>query len=303
MPSYIQTPGTPRQFQRRELLAAVGLAMVATGAGGGCQSRGEPAFLRLTEARQRAAELRVAFNKAADASNLAVMADTDEASAGYAAEAEQSKQAVQKDTDALTALLADYGHPDEIGLLASFGKHFADYQPLDHTLLGLAVENTNLKAQRLAFGPALDAADAFQTALESLTGSDRARVEALGLRAALAVRQVEVLHAPHIAEADDAAMTRIEQKMSDLIAAARDALGGLAGIVAAGSKVQLKAANDALDRFLAVHAQIVSLSRTNINVRSLALALGQMRGLTVQCDSSLSALADALANEGSKATR
>jgi hypothetical protein len=81
----------------------------------------------------------------------------------------------------------------------------------------LAVENTNLKAQRLSFGPAQEAADAFRDRLEAVTpaGGKPAtwRVVALVKRAVAALRDSQVSQAPHIAAADDAVMTRLEQRM------------------------------------------------------------------------------------------
>ena len=52
-----------------------------------------------------------------------------------------------------------------------FPGAFAKYRELDRGVLELAVENTNLKAQRLAFGPAQQAADAFRDSLEHVASA------------------------------------------------------------------------------------------------------------------------------------
>ena len=92
-------------------------------------------------------------------------------------------------------------------MLEEFGRRFAEYRALDRSILELAVENTNLKAQRLSFGPAQEAADAFREALEAVAPSQPAkgqwRVKALVATAVAAVREIQVLQAPHIAEADE----------------------------------------------------------------------------------------------------
>jgi hypothetical protein len=88
----------------------------------------------------------------------AVMADTDETSVTFVREAEQAKQAVQKDVDALRPMLQDLDYASETQLLDEFGHRFAEYRELDRTILDLAVQNTNLKAQQLSYGAAQDAA-------------------------------------------------------------------------------------------------------------------------------------------------
>src|SRR4051794_541136 len=59
------------------------------------------------EAHRLASQVRVNFTRAADASNRAVMADTDEASGAAAHEAQQATQSVQHDVDALKTVLGD----------------------------------------------------------------------------------------------------------------------------------------------------------------------------------------------------
>jgi hypothetical protein len=270
----------------------------------GCTAQLKTSLEHLMEGRRLAADLLVQFTKATDATNLSVMADTDEASAAFARQAAQATDTVQKDADALAPILTSLGYSNETRLLEEFGKRFAEYRALDRTILGLSVENTNLKAHRLSFGPAQDAADKFRDALAALApANDRWRVEALKMTAVSAVRQIQVLQAPHIAEADDAAMTRIEKQMAASERVARSALETLAGLVAPASRSQLDAAGATLDRFVDLNAQIVMLSRRNSNVRSLALTLGQKRMLTAACEDSLRALQDALDKRGFSATR
>jgi len=273
----------------------------------GCKDGSTSPFVRLAEARSVATELHLAFSQAASASNRAVMADTDEASVAFAAEAEQAKKAVRSDVDALRPLLHDLGYDEETRALDDFEKRFAEYDALDHSVLELAVENTNLKAQRLAFGPIRDDARAFRTALASVSKaakpSARCAIASAVESAELAVADIQVLHAPHIAEADDAAMTRLENEMDALETSARGALGTLSGLVEPASQPDIAAATAALDRFKATHTKLIALSRRNSNVRSEALSLGKMLTLSASCDAGLAALSDALAKRGFRATR
>jgi hypothetical protein len=295
-----------RQTRRRlTLLWLAGIVGVLLAAGCG---RGSGNFLTdLVEARRLAADLRVQFSKATDASNRAVMADTDEGSSGFARDATATKALIQRDIAALEPVLRRRSYEEETRALEQFRSQFSEYDKVDRDVLALAVENTNLKAQRLSFGPAREAADAFRTSLESLlpkaAAKDRCRVEALVVKAVLAVRDIQALQAPHIAEADDARMTHMEEEMARQEAAAKAALNELKGLVEAGDSSALVAASAALDRFSGIGAELVKLSRRNTNVRSLELALRVKPPLTQACDESLRALQDALAKEQSQPSR
>ena len=83
---------------RRLVKCLIALTVVTTA---GCGSGSRLVLTEQVEARKLASNLRVQFNKAADASSRAVMTDTDEASSAAAREAEQAMQAVQQDVEAL----------------------------------------------------------------------------------------------------------------------------------------------------------------------------------------------------------
>lgn len=286
----------------------LGLCLVAglVAAAPGCREDGSPPLERLMSARRLTAELRLRFNQAADASNRAVMADTDEASIAFAKEAEEAKKAVKSDIEALGAVLRGLGFEDEVRSLDEFVKRFAAYEALDHSVLELAVENTNLKAQRLSFGPLRDAAGALRTALDAVAKAAAPKtsceVAALVARVELAVADIQVLDAPHIAEADDGVMTKLEKEMDALEASARGALRTLAGVASPSSQADVATAVAALDRFKTAQASLVTLSRKNTNVHSLRLSL-QKRPLAGDCDASLAALSDGLAKRRLGAAR
>lgn len=273
----------------------------------GC-GRGPGNFLTdLEESRRVTADLRVLFSKATDASNRAVMADTDEGSSQFARDATATKRLIENDVAALAPLLQRRGYAEETRLLDQFRHQFSEYDKVDRSVLALAVENTNLKAQRLSFGSAREAADAFRTSLERVVpkaaAKDRCRVGELVSKAVLAVRDIQVLQAPHIAEADDARMTQMESDMARQEATARASTKELAGLVEAGDGSALAAASAALDRFSSTRVELVKLSRQNSNVRSLELALRVKPPLTQACDESLRALQEALAKEQSQPSR
>ena len=196
----------------RQMCLAAAIAAIAVG----CTAGSKAVLNQQAEAHRLASHLRVEFTRAADASNLAVMADTDEASSAAAREAQQATQSVERDVDALKKVLDDLGDRQEAGLLDKFTARFDEYRKLDETILPLAVENTNIKAQRLAFGPGQQAVDEFQRAIDAAARpgiANNARVAALAAQAVAALLEVQVLQARHIAESSEAEMSRMETSM------------------------------------------------------------------------------------------
>jgi hypothetical protein len=258
------------------------------------------------EARRLGSDMRVQFTMAADAANRAVMADTDDTSKAAADEAVKSREAVERDGNALEPLLKRLGYASDLQSLDEFTKQFAEYKKLSDETLTLAVENTNLKAQRLSFTNAQAAVDDFRKALDTLPPmarpADRSRVQALSEQAAADALSIQVIQARHIAESDDQAMTKMEDQMALADRDARRALADLQPLVPKGEPV-LSTANTALNQLKTVNDQIVQLSRRNTNVRSLALALGQLHMLRAKCEAALQALNDSLSQHEFKATR
>ena len=260
------------------------------------------ALEQVHEARQLSADLSVQFTKAADASNLAVMSDTDAASTAFVKEAEGRTAAVQKDIEALQPLLERLGYSEESRLLGEFRSRFDEYRRIDRTILDLAIENTNFKAQALASGAAREAADAVASALEGLEPSadtrEGWRVKALAANVDARVREIEALQANHIVTPDDETMTSLEQRMAAANASARASIERLAAAVRPASQAKMTAAGTALDRLVATNRQIVELSRRNTNLRSVALSLTEKRPAVAACEDRLHALQAALAKRG-----
>jgi hypothetical protein len=251
------------------------------------------------DARRIAANLHVQFTKAAEAANRAVMAETDEASANAAREARDAAQSVERDLNALQPILTSLGYPDEIRYLDAFKDRFSEYRKLDDEILPLAVENSNLKAQQLSFGPAREASDEFRRSLETAVRSGAAEgtccADALVAKAAVALLEIQVLQAPHIAEAEDAAMTQMEGQMAAAETVAQKALIDLKRLLGTNAGSQMATATAALERFKDVNRQVITLSRRNSDVRSLALSLGRKRIVTAMAEDQLRALEEALA--------
>ena len=296
------TAGGRRLVTRPVLFVVIAAILMA-----GCYRGEESVLQRMGQAQKLASELHLQFTRAADATNLAVMADTDEASAEFAGQSTERSGAVEKNSTALRSLLVGLTYSDEVRLLDEFDKRFAEYRKLDRQILDLSVENTNLKAQRISFGPAQEAADAFRGSLETIMDGAKAedawQIRALAWSALASVRDIQALQARHIAEPADDAMTRLEGKMTAAEDVAKNALTALGPLLSSDAGAQMRAAQASLDSFRDLNNEILALSRRNSNVRSLSLTLGEKRRLTAQCEDTLRALDEALAKRGFVATR
>lgn len=286
-------PSVEPSIARRELFSLSGLLVggVLGGALVGCTDRQPAGYEGLEQARTLAPAVHVAFNQAADASGRAVLAETEATAQEAATEARERRAEVRRDASALTELLDQIGFAEEQAQLAAFREHFDAYETVDDALLALAVQKSNLAARRLSYGPAQEAAGTIRASLDRIpsAGLRKWQIEALKAQVMLGVREIQVLEAPHIAEASDAEMTRMEEGMSASESSARQTLSELDRL---GLDVQETAA--ALDVFLGVNRQILDLSRRNTDVRSVALSLGEARAAVVACDSALAALIDLL---------
>ena len=272
---------------------------------GGCDV--DTPLKEIGDAQHLAADLSVQFAKALDASNLAVMAGTDEASKNYAGEARERTAVAQKDFDTLRTILQRRDFSDELKLLDEFRQRFDEYRTVDANILDLAVENTNLKAQGLLFGASQEAVDALAKSLAALgSGEDTKegwQIKALAAGVLSSAREIQALQAPHIAEADDEAMAHIESRMTAAEASARRDIAALMRHVRPAAAAHLTASTAALDRLIDANRQIVHLSRRNSNVRSVALSLNQKRSIVSACEEKLQALRAALSKRGFVGTR
>jgi rhodanese-related sulfurtransferase len=264
----------------------------------GCVEELPTVLGRLLDSRRLSAELLVQFARATEAGNRAVMADTAETAASAERDLAAAMSAVDRDTGALASELKELSYETESGLLTEFQKRLVEFRALDGEILQLTALDTNLKAQQLSFGPAKEAADAVRDALAALVAQsprDSWQIRALAAEVMASVREIQALQAPHIAEADDVAMTRLEERIDRAQSSARQNLAALTKVSRPESKDSLAAASASVDQFVQVHAEILKLSRQNSNVRALALALGKRRTLAAVCEEHLRAVQEALA--------
>jgi hypothetical protein len=265
-----------------------------------------PTLTLLVEAQGRAAALHVAFTRSIEAGNHALMATDDATAASAANESRDAVTAVDRQVGELQQVLETLTYQIELKRLDGFKARFEDYRRLNDDILSLVLENTNVKAQRLSFGPAAEAAAAFHQVVDEAVATapagEACRTGEQAARAWAAVLQIRAAYPRHIAEAEDAEMTRIEAEMAGAASRARAALVQLTQQLPEASG-RLADARTALDRFMAVHAEILGLSRRNSNVRALALSLGRKRTVAADAEAQLIAVEETLKSHEFGATR
>ena len=290
--------GKPDVVVRRTGVLLAGLVVLAL-ASAACAGS-QPVLLQLMEARRLASDLRTTFTKANEASNRAGLADTDDVSAAAAKEAADATAAAAAALKELEAKVQALGYDAEGQILQRLRPRFEEFQKLDAEILSLAVENTNLKAQRLSFGAARELGEQIGRELEVSAAGGPAEFAAQAHAVRADVFELLFLQARHNAEAEDAAMTALEQHAATLAGDARQRFARMQG---KGNQAALDAALSLFTRFMATHDEVIALSRRNTNVRSLALTLGRKRVVAADCEAELARLHQLLEGHGSEATR
>jgi Four helix bundle sensory module for signal transduction len=233
----------------------------------------------------------------AEAEKSAVMAETDEASQALAEQSIQAAQTVEKARRELEPLLGE--NRQEARLFQEFSRCWDTLQAIDHEVLSLAVQNTNLKALRLSFIPAAEAVRSMEEALNQLmdvvsSSPAAVHITRLAAKAVMGALNIYTLQAPHIAESTATRMDVMEAVMNSLDTQVTDALHSLQALVDEPGQPFLEAAWAAYKDFQKINTDIVDLSRQNSNIRSYALSLGQKRKTTAQCQDVLAVLQESV---------
>ncbi|MCX5795625.1 MAG: MCP four helix bundle domain-containing protein [Elusimicrobia bacterium] len=249
-------------------------------------------------------QMRSALASSAEAEKSAVMATTDQDSQTFAAQSRSATSALVRTRQELLGLLQASGSKDEEELLERFSRAFTELQRVDKELLDLAVQNTNLKAYSLAFGPAAEALKGMDAALLRVVtpnaegaSAEARRIVLLANDARIRALRIQTLLPPHIAEESPRKMGDLETLMAIEDREVRKDLDSLAVLLKAGRNPNLKAAASCYGQFSGLKTQILKLSRANTNVRSLAISLNQKRKVTSVCQDALAALEQAIQQE------
>jgi len=246
--------------------------------------------------------MQLGLASASEAEKSAVLSMTDQESQAFADQARAATAGVEQERRDLEQLLAGGGTPAEGELLSEFSRLFTEFQRVDQELLNLAVQNTNLKAYALAFGPAANALNEMNTALSHLAAAhadspDGKNVTRLALGAEVGALRIQTLLPPHIAEASDERMDQLEVLMTQEDNEVRSDLYALAALPKLKADTDLETATARYAQFRELKSQILKLSRENTNVRSLAISLNEKRKVMFSCQEALGRLQAAILDE------
>ena len=254
----------------------------------GCSA--EPAMTRQVRKAGLIDVIRQQILESVEAEKSAVLATTDEESQAFALETRNFAAQIDKARGELRQLIVADARRVEIEKLDAFDVAWAEFEHLDERLLPLAVANTNLKAIRLLSRDGTAAIDRF---VDGLTAMQRSVSNPEMIRtlaaAAVAAQRSQALLFVHIPSADDAEMTRLEQRMHDLDAEVERCLHAARASGQLASE-PLATTSRAWEAYQRLAAEIVRLSRQNSNVISFDVSVHEKRRAMKECLSALAAL-------------
>jgi hypothetical protein len=252
--------------------------------------------------------MRIHLLEAIEAEKNAVLAFTDKDSETFAAQARQASDDVEVNRKEIESIIHQENLPHETEMITEFSACWLQFRQVEDTILNLAIQNTNLKAQKLSSTQVAAEIARFEESLNRLmlrnsNGAQRNEVVTLSYEALTASLKIFAEQKTHIEELDDLEMNKIEQNIRSYNESARKALGALRTIDRLGDNEDLKNADAAYEQFMSLTAEVLKLSRINTNLESAAQSVGKQQLISAQCKAELAALQEAVQAERIKATR
>lgn len=245
--------------------------------------------------------MRLALAAASEAQNSAVMSTGAQDAQAFADQARVATAALERGRIELDKLVKERAGPHEVELLDRVGQTLREFQQVDKQLLDLAVQNSNLEAYKLAFGPAMKSLNEMDNALARIVddvvkSASDTNLQALKLAsdARVGALRMQVLLSPHIAEESDQKMDEFEAQLAVQDRMVREAFASLATLLPPNDQTNLSIAMSRYSDFEKLRAEIIKLSRANTDVRAFAIALNEKRKAMLACQDALVALEKAI---------
>ena len=252
--------------------------------------------------------MRIHLLEAIEAEKNAVLAITDEASEAFAAQARQAADGVENSRKEIESIIHQEKLQQETEMINEFNSCWSQYRKLDETILDLAIQNTNLKAQKISTTQCAQELGHFEASLNRIihrnTNDGQCnKAVMLSYEALTNSLNIFALHKPHIEEANDQEMDKIEQRIKSYDESARKALGSLHSIADLSDNEDLKNAETAYERFMNLTGEVLKLSRMNTDIKSAELSLGKIRMISSQCQVILATLQETAQAQQFESTR
>ncbi|MDD5580310.1 MAG: MCP four helix bundle domain-containing protein [Methylobacter sp.] len=252
--------------------------------------------------------MRIHLLQAIEDEKNAVLAITDEASEDFAAQARKAADGVENNRKEIEAIIHQEKLPREIEMMNEFNACWSQFRQLDETILDLATQNTNLKAQKISATQCAREMKRFEQSLNRIIlrnsrNSQHNKAVILSYEALTAALNIFVLHKPHIEAADDQRMDKIEQRISSYDTSAKKALKSLRSIAGSGDYEDVKNAETAYEQFMNLNNEVLRLSRMNTNIKSAELSLGKKKLISSECQEILALLHETVQTQQFNAAR
>lgn len=248
--------------------------------------------------------MRLSLAAASEAQNSAVMSAAEQDSKAFADEARLATAALERGQFELEKLLNEREDSHEADMLDRFVESLREFQKVDAQLRDLAVQRSNRKAYRLAFGPAIKLVKEIDAGLSRIVTDlpDMPADKKLSLvqpvgEVRMGTLRMQVLLAPHIAEASDQKMDEFEAQLTAEDNVVRKNLASLRGSLPEGAKSAIDIVETRYVEFEKLKSQIIGLSRQNSDVRAVAIAMKEKRKAMLACQDALVALEQAIQAE------
>ena len=263
----------------------------------------QDALHALLEKERLVEQTRLNLLLAVAAEKNAVLSSTEDAATPFIVQARKSMTTARDDLARLTELVNRGDDVKEIAALLPVTADFIELTAVDSEIQRLVGRNTNLRAAVVSRTEAAQALERFQQALAPFADGPDCPAAREALRAVAAGAAILALHAPHIEENTEAGMDALEVKIAAQNNRATVALGKLAESSPATEQTALEAAKAAYADFWRATQEILTLSRENTNVHTLALVMGRKRLVAAKALDDLTALAAVVEAKEFKATR
>jgi hypothetical protein len=253
----------------------------------------EPALARQKTKQDLIASMQRDLLVGMEAEKSAVLARTDEESAGFTDAWKRGNAAVETGRSSLRQLVAIDARPTEQAALAKFDESWSRLTAVDAQLLALTEANSNLAANRIAETRGADALDELIDALREAAAKEKdvTHVRTMA-EAEVAALRIQILLPAHIDSGDEAEMSTRESRIEALAAVVDAAL----------TSQRAGPAADAWARYRKATGEIIALSRRNTHVKASELSLHEKRAAMLEALNALAAL-DSAVRDVPRATR